>query len=68
MKKIKSDMILFHNFRESQSYPSSDLRFALVTKDDINDVVESGTIHLGNQKDYGGFKWHDTNPQVKLKL
>ena len=68
MDKINTDMILFHNFRKSQTRPSNDLRFAIVNKDDIDDVVEAGTINLGSFKTEGSFFWDNTNPSVKLKL
>ena len=65
MDKIKTSQILFHNFRKGKS---NDLRFALVKREDIDSVVESGTIRLGSQKSEGSFFWNNTNPSVKLKL
>ena len=68
MKKINAPQILFHNYRASKTKPSNDLRFALVTLDEVSDVVEAGTIRLGSQKSEGSFFWDNTNPSVKLKL
>ena len=65
MDKIKTSQILFHNFRKGKS---NDLRFALVKREDIDSVVEAGTIRLGSQKSEGSFFWDNTNPSVKLKL
>ena len=65
MDKIKTSQILFHNFRKGKS---NDLRFALVKLEDIDPVVEAGTIRLGSQKTEGSFFWDNTNPSVKLKL
>ncbi len=65
MDKIKTSQILFHNFRKGKS---NDLRFALVKREDIDSVVEAGTIRLGSQKSEGSFFWNNTNPSVKLKL
>ena len=65
MYKIKTSQILFHNFRKGKS---NDLRFALVKLEDIDPVVEAGTIRLGSQKTEGSFFWDNTNPSVKLKL
>jgi len=65
MDKIKTSQILFHNFRKGKS---NDLRFALVKMEDIDSVVEAGTIRLGSQKTEGSFFWDNTNPSVKLKL
>ena len=68
MKKINAPQILFHNYRSSKTKPSNDLRFALVKLEDIDSVVEAGTIRLGSQKSEGSFFWDNTNPSVKLKL
>ena len=65
MDKIRTSQILFHNFRKGKS---NDLRFALVKREDIDSVVEAGTIRLGSQKSEGSFFWNNTNPSVKLKL
>ena len=68
MIKINAPQILFHNYRSSKTKPSNDLRFALVKQEDIDSVVEAGTIRLGSQKSEGSFFWDNTNPSVKLKL
>lgn len=65
MDKIRTSQIMFHNFRKGKS---NDLRFALVKREDIDSVVEAGTIRLGSQKQEGSFFWDNTNPSVKLKL
>jgi hypothetical protein len=65
MDKIKTSQIMFHNFRKGKT---TDLRFALVKREEIDPVVEAGTIRLGSQKQEGSFFWNNTNPSVKLKL
>jgi hypothetical protein len=64
MNKISVDMILFHNFRPS----SADYNFAIISIDDVDKVVEAGTISLGSKKREGSFFWHDTNPGVVLSI
>jgi len=64
MSKIKADMILLHKFRPKKP----DFDFVVVNREEIESVVESGTIRLGSKKKEGSFFWHDTNPGVVLSV
>jgi hypothetical protein len=63
MDKINVDTIIFHEHRPPKYMSTS---FIVVTRDDIDDVVDAGSITLGSKKPESSFMWHNTNPGVAL--
>lgn len=63
MDKINVDTIIFHEHRPPKYMSTS---FIVVTRNDIEDVVDAGSITLGSKKPESSFMWHNTNPGVAL--